>query len=327
MTIKKLIQKIKQRGLKQSFWRGLRRVIFFFSSFSVSYYLKRFLIGYSVEKINGYKMYLDLKNDLGISKDLYIYKKRERCTTDFLLKSGFNIIKAGDAVLDIGANIGYYALLWSQLVGGDGVVYCLEPVSNNYEILVKNVKLNNINNIETYKLAAGNDNRIAEINVSWRGNWSSFVNHRVFDNFIRETERVKMLKIDDFLKDKKTPKLARMDVEGYEVEVLKGMQQTLRKIIYLLIEIHPEILTNKQKAEMLSILSKNGFRPKLIFYDKPDEWLNKNGEIKDCLRFVNRMIGEHAEVIEGGKVYEGGDLASIFRKKIARPPHVLFSRT
>ena len=85
-----------------------------------------------------------------IQLDLFLHKKREFICTDYLIGDG--IIKEEDVVLDIGANIGYYALIESQLVGLNGKVYAVEPVQGNFELLKKNVHLNNLENVAYFSI-------------------------------------------------------------------------------------------------------------------------------------------------------------------------------
>jgi len=80
---------------------------------------------------SNYLMYVDLK-DKGISKELYVHKTREHFSTEFLQK----FVKEEDIVIDIGANIGYYALMEAQLAN-KGKVYAIEPIPTNVDLLKK----------------------------------------------------------------------------------------------------------------------------------------------------------------------------------------------
>lgn len=314
--MKNIIGGLNKYGLKQSFWRVSRRLL---SNHPVmpSYYMAKYLKGYSIETVNGCKMYLDLKNDEGIARDLFIFKKREHQTTDFVLQTG--LIKEGDVVLDIGANIGYYALLWSKLVGDAGLVYALEPVSGNFRSLIKNIKLNNAKNIESYHLAAGSKNEEKLINVYKKGNWSSFASHH--DQILKDRELTKVVTVDDFLRNKRMPALVRMDVEGYESEILKGMKQSLQYIPYLLIEVHFQVMDDKQKEEFSSALKDNNFKVKKVFKENP-AWLDRKGEVKRFISYINEKIKDGYQ-----KDYnDETDLEEILKQKSGKTPHILFSK-
>jgi ubiquinone/menaquinone biosynthesis C-methylase UbiE len=89
-----------------------------------------------VRKINNYKMNLYL-SDKGIARELFSYGKREHFTTD-LVQEG-NIIKTGDVILDLGANIGYCALMEAKMVGPTGKIYAVEPSPINFNRLKENI--------------------------------------------------------------------------------------------------------------------------------------------------------------------------------------------
>ena len=95
----------------------------------------------AIVEVNNSKMFL-LPRKSDINQDLFVYKKREPICTNYLIHSG--MLKEGDVALDIGANIGYYVLIESQLVGKRGYVYAVEPVLSTFKQMEKNVKLNNL---------------------------------------------------------------------------------------------------------------------------------------------------------------------------------------
>lgn len=83
--------------------------------------------------VNGCKMYLDPNDTFNLSiNDVY---------GDFETNIMKNYIKEGDIVIDVGANIGYFTLLFSKLVGENGKVFAFEPESKNFELLKKMWKL------------------------------------------------------------------------------------------------------------------------------------------------------------------------------------------
>src|SRR5690554_911772 len=232
---------------------GLDRTISALVAVSLQSFLAkaRYFPEYAITDINGSKMWV-LPRSGGIHSDLFLYGRREPICTQYLMQS--DLIGRGDCVLDIGANIGYYILLESKLVGSQGKIYAVEPVLNNFNLLTKNVKLNNLANVSTHQLAIGDRNCEAKIYVSNQANLCRMEKYE--DTDIVDTQEVEVKTVDTFLKNKETPKLIRMDVEGYEYEVLKGMSQTLKKDIALLIEVHPQFLRGKID-DFLNILEKN----------------------------------------------------------------------
>ena len=218
-----------------------------------------------VTKVNKSKMILYPKTG-DINTDLYLYRKREPICTEFLINSG--IIKKTNTVLDIGANIGYYALIEAQLVGMGGTVYAIEPVAGNYRLLEKNVRLNEFSNVSTYQLAFGDRNERAEIFVSNKSNLCAMSKEAVGGEVLG-VQDVQMMTVDQFLVGKKQPSLIRMDVEGFEYEIIKGMEQTLKGKTSILLELHaqPAYLKPEKLEELLQILEDNHYRVKFIVYE------------------------------------------------------------
>lgn len=96
-----------------------------------------------------YRLYIS-RDDLGsVAESLRRHGEYEKRITDFFSR----VVKPGDCVLDIGANIGYYSVLFSRLVGSDGKVFSFEPDAQNYDTLCRNIALNSCANVEALNLA------------------------------------------------------------------------------------------------------------------------------------------------------------------------------
>lgn len=215
-----------------------------------------------IREVNGFKMILH-PIEPGIHRELFLYRKREYISTDFLLNG--EVIKEGDFVLDIGANIGYYVLLESKLVGSSGKVYALEPISYNLERLIVNCKLNNIINVRIFHLAASDKNGIIKIYIPRESNLcSTQFNPNI--NYIG-VKTVNCVTIDSFLEKYGKPSLIRMDVEGHESKIIKGMYNTLDFDVKLLIEIHGHLMTEKEIKDMFIILREKGYEVKFAAVD------------------------------------------------------------
>jgi len=204
-------------------------------------------------------MYLNLK-DKGISKDLALDGVREPESTKEIKK----LVKSGDVVVEAGANIGYYALMESQLVGKKGKVYAIEPSPDNVVCLKNNIRLNNNSNIEIYPLAVGDKKGNVKMNISSHSNLNSLIAQK--NKKIIKTIDVNVTTLDVFLKNKKYPNFIRMDVEGYEYNIIKGMGKILKakKPLKLFIELHPHIMKPEQTKYILKTLMKYGFEARKV---------------------------------------------------------------
>ncbi len=128
----------------------------------------------------------------------------------------------GKIALDIGANVGFYSLLFSRLVGENGRVMAFEPLPRNIMYLRKHLQLNKIANVEIYECAIADRDGVfsfdtskhnAQARITERGNIN--VQARSLDSIEREVDRaVALLKID---------------VEGAEILVLNGGKEFIRK--------------------------------------------------------------------------------------------------
>jgi FkbM family methyltransferase len=258
-------------------------------------------------------------NKGAIHEDLFVYKKREPLCTDFLMRSG--IIGKGDVVLDIGANIGYYVLTEAKLVGEAGKVYAVEPVASNFKLLQKNVQLNNLTNVASYQYAFGDKNSTSEIFVSNSSNLCA-VNKDAVSGKIVGVQPVYMMTIDEFIKDKKPPKLIRMDVEGYEYEILKGMSNTLQSDTAILMELHafPRYLSTKKLDEIYDILERNHYRAKFLVYE------NKIVGNK-IIEFLNKKSGDKLPIVASNiSLQELKNIIKANQKECLAAPNIYFEK-
>lgn len=293
MRLDFIAYKFRQDGLLKTLYKSIRFVLtkYFHTYNKIRRALKQRTMPDSAHiQVHGFQLLLDLKNDAGISRDLYFNGTREDVSVKYLQNSG--ILQAGDVALDVGANIGYYAFIESALVGETGTVYALEPVEENYARLLQNISLNNSQNIEHYRVAASDRNGPAQIHVGKKRNWSSMVNTEP-RRFVR-SETVDAIRIDDFLEKKEIPNFVRMDVEGYEYAILEGMQKTLQRpeCRNLLIEVHSDLMNQSQVQETFSLLRCRGFLTVAIIHEPHSGWLTEQQSIRPVIAHLARRIGD-----------------------------------
>jgi len=169
-----------------------------------------------------YKYFFPLYN-LSYSK---FKTKNDKAELDLLKK----IINPGDSILDIGANIGFYAKKLSALTGEKGKVYCFEPDSTNFTYLKKNTT--GIKNITLFNKAVSDKPGILKVYKSKLLN----VDHRTYPvNNYDSIEEIESLSIDDLIKEKIIAKvdLIKIDIQGYELTAFNGMKQLLSSTDHL----------------------------------------------------------------------------------------------
>jgi FkbM family methyltransferase len=159
----------------------------------------------------------------------------------------------GAVFVDVGANVGYYTLVASKLVGSHGRVYAIEPVPSTAVILKANVKMNDCRNVLVYDVAAWSSEEevTLEIPESAYG-YASVV--RGSDEGKKIT--VKATTLDEILQGATSVDLVKIDVEGAEHEVLIGAKKSMDKIKYIVIEL------TRNVEEVLGLLTSHGFKVK-----------------------------------------------------------------
>ena len=163
---------------------------------------------------------INYKLDLNKLIDNKVFYGNWEPTITFMFKK---IIKPGMVVLDVGANMGYYTLLSAKLMKGTGKIYAFEPTSGGFKRLKTNISLNNFNNIKIENIGLSNENK--KIKAKIRHSWK-------LDGLVEPKEdNINMMKLDDYLQKNKINKVnfIKIDVDGYEYEVLKGAEKTLKK--------------------------------------------------------------------------------------------------
>jgi FkbM family methyltransferase len=131
-----------------------------------------------------------------------------------------HFLRKGDLFIDIGANIGSYTVLAAAHCGVETI--SIEPVPSTFSHLVDNISINQITHIATpLNMALGS----AEGSITFTSKYDT-VNH-VATAADKETIEVKVNALDHIVRDL-NPALIKIDVEGYETEVLAGAQQVLQ---------------------------------------------------------------------------------------------------
>lgn len=211
-----------------------------------------------IVEVNGYKMSI-IPNDPGISQELQTFKTHEPLSTKLIS----NMLKNGMTCLDIGANIGYYVLLESNMVGETGKVIAVEPSPKNYECIKKNLELQPIQNVKAFNFAAGDMDGQIRFFLNERSNGCKvLLEDEKLPNRPGTVTHVPVKRMDQFLKDLNVEHVdfVRMDVEGYEWNIFKGMIDTIhnsKPIVQL--EVHKGRMGKENTKEFFEFFLNNGY--------------------------------------------------------------------
>jgi FkbM family methyltransferase len=177
------------------------------------------------KKVFNYKLYLDT-SDRGLSRTLFLFGKREIDHYKMLQ----DILKPGMHILDIGANIGYYAIMESLVIGPSGKILAIEPMLPNIEMLRRNIDLNNVSNIEVMHSAVSAQTGTGQMFMSTHSNLHTFHNEGSAADYLESTPvDVPTITLRDAVERAgEQADLIRMDVEGHEVEILGQLVDLVR---------------------------------------------------------------------------------------------------
>ena len=137
-------------------------------------------------------------------------------------------LKTGDVFYDIGANVGFFSIIAAKLVGG-GKVYAFEPGSENAKSIRHNAELNDFKQIEVIEKAVSNTSGTGEFLLAKYSGGHALATADAPPDLAGKVT-VDLVSIDDLIASEQIepPNFVKIDVEGAELDVLKGMTQTIK---------------------------------------------------------------------------------------------------
>ena len=138
-----------------------------------------------------------------------------------------NFVEFGDWVLDIGANVGHYTKKLSSIVGVDGRVIAFEPVPLTFELLAANVALFPIQNVTLINVAVSDCTDIQGMDMP---KFNTGLTNYYRAHIVKENAKLRVLSMPiDNLNIIKDIKLVKIDAEGHELPILRGMKKLLER--------------------------------------------------------------------------------------------------
>ncbi len=235
-------------------------------------YLAHTTDGPPVREIDGFEMALDLA-DAGLSRELFLYGTREQTTVECFereLRALRGEIDGPIRVLEIGANIGYFALVEARALGERAEIHAFGPDSRNLPLLRENIERNEYDErIRVDTAAVGPKSGRAVLQRSAHSNRNRLATdggkYTEALSLTGETRPVDVWSVDDYLRETglapDSINVVRMDVEGYEAEIFRGMESVLDASgpLVAFVEIHPHLLDDGDYRWFITTLDDHGF--------------------------------------------------------------------
>lgn len=290
------IKVVEDYALKSKIGRFITNPLkYFIGIFSKLVYFKLTKIGFKVNTNTFWNKKITL--ELPASLDVYLSGGKTHNSEIRLAKYLIQTVKKGDQFIDIGAHIGYFSLLFSELNNG-GKVLSFEASPKTYKLLEKNVKNCKI---EAFNIAVSKNTGtisflefpvlFSEYNTS---NLEIYKNESWYKNTKSKTITIPAIKGDDLVeKYKINPTFIKIDVEGAEKEVLLGFKELLDSSSPKIIMEFPKTKTsisNHKEAELF--LMENNFFPHKILETGALEKLAINTE-----NYVNALDLESDNIV------------------------------
>jgi FkbM family methyltransferase len=189
----------------------------------------------------------------------------ESPVAEFLRK----VVKPGFVCFDVGANVGVYVLQLCHWSGPSGRVIAFEPNPEARITLQRHVLMNGLRNrVRTVPLALGSADRHSRFFAAGADGMSRMdMPNPLLANQSHELD-VPVTTLDGFVQAGRiAPDVVLIDVEGFELEVLLGAQETIRAkrgAIHVVMEIHPSLWSPRTRNRMSDLLNELELRPRCL---------------------------------------------------------------
>jgi len=199
----------------------------------------------------GRRLYVDSR-DIGVAQHIMVTGVWEQHYTNLVKR----IVKPGDTFVDVGANFGYYSVLGGAFVGSHGKVFSFEPSPRPFQLLKMSMKANGFlkqNGTNIYEF--GVSDHIGEASFNYKdgdfGGGSLFIPSARLEKETFTEVTIKLSTLDIMLKDVEKIDFIKIDAEGSEVSVIKGMEDLINRSpeMKILIEFYPRFIEKHMNVD------------------------------------------------------------------------------
>jgi FkbM family methyltransferase len=172
------------------------------------------------------------------------------------------LLRPGDVFVDVGAHVGFHSLVARKLVGAEGLVVCVEPQPYNAQKILANWRTNNFSNLKLIVAAASDRDGWVELNDQLMTDRSVLTLRESGGKNAAQRFEVPSVRLDSVLQRHAIDRVAvlKIDVEGYENEVIDGVGDCLPKIENIVVEILPNRQDETRLRSLIELLRTNGYQ-------------------------------------------------------------------
>ena len=206
-----------------------------------------------------------------------------------------SLLRPGENVVDIGANIGYNSVVMAKIIGDSGKVLAFEPLRLTFQQLCGNIALNGLENVYCERVAIGNGNnaQISMVAVDYHTAGTNVMNACVGIG----GDPVTMMTLDAYqLED---ISFVKIDIQGSEFVALKGARETLRRnrpLVWIEIE-EPQLQhQNTSSQEVMTELFSQKYDLIWLTPDAGYDWLAIPTEAATKFDQIRSIVGPECEI-------------------------------
>ena len=231
-------------------WRSLQYV--------AGRYLRRRPFMLARADIHGMRFRFKVEDSVG--RHIFKHGTYEAPSTRWLIEN--LVLAPGDVALDIGANIGWYSILLHKQASPGATIFAFEPDPLNFRLLSENLALNDAHQVQALERAIGETSARLKLHLYDAKNLGR---HSLLPINHGSSIDVQAISVDGFLKQRRLRpervRFVKMDVEGYELFVLRGMVTLLEHSPMILAEYSPQTMRKSglDPASVLETFAKHGF--------------------------------------------------------------------
>ena len=286
---KNMLESLDRYGGHGELVRGLMRLALFKPSNFVRHLRWKSICYHGVDRMilrfPGFSLGVDT-NDDGISAELAIDRMHEPVGTEILV----SVLRENMTIVDIGSNIGYFVMQEACRQKCKRIL-AIEPNPTSFALLEENVRLNHFEHVSLHNLAISDREGMLPFYISKQSNISSITPR---SDYVRKMD-VPVMTLDALVEKEQVEHvdLVRMDLEGHEIQVLRGMIETIRRDRpWICLEYHAPVISVQDRHDFVSTLESMDYELKCFTF----RW-------SDCPIF-GRTIIDRRNVIHEGQLRE-----------------------